>query len=138
MVAQLQVGIDIVGKIKKTYEKKGVITQVFGTSHSKKYAVQWEDGGSTTESTRGICLHAVCLWAAKSLTPAKGKKRPREVLQDDENSHLPLDDDSEDESEESSTDEEVDNSGEPHRYARCYIYVIHDAKFNYIFYISQQ
>ena len=74
----------------------------------------------------------------KASAPAKGKKRPREVLQDDENSHLPVDDDSEDESEESSTDEEVDNSGEPHWYARYYIHVIHDAKFNYIFYISQQ
>ncbi|KAL5471568.1 hypothetical protein EMCRGX_G029695 [Ephydatia muelleri] len=49
----------------------------------------------------------------KASAPAKGKKRPREVLQDDENSHLPVD--SEDESEELSTDEEVDNSGEPHR-----------------------
>lgn len=95
--------------------KEGVIRQVFGTSHSKKYAVQWEDGGSTTESTRGICLPYV-FGQLKASAPAKGKKRPREVLQDDENSHLPVD--SEDESEESSTDEEVDNSGEPHRYTR--------------------
>ena len=112
MAGQLRVGTDIVVKIKKNYGKKGVIRQVSGTPHNKKYVVQWEDGGSMTESTKAICLPRV-FGQLKASAPRKGKKKPREVLQVDENSPL-LADDSEDGSEDSSTDEE---SGEPQRYA---------------------
>ena len=127
MAAQLRVGTDIVGKIKKNYGKKGVIRQVSGTPHNKKYVVQWEDGGSTTESTRAICLPHV-FGQLKTSAPGKGKKRLREVLQVDENSPLPADDDSEDGSEDSYMDEE---SGEPQRYAlaRATYYTLYACKY---------
>ena len=75
MAKQLKAGTSIIGKIKKTYGKKGVVRQVSGTLHSKKYVVDWKDGGSTSESTRGICLPHV-FGQLNASAPAKGKNGP--------------------------------------------------------------
>ena len=63
-----------------------------------------EGGGSTAE--RDICLP--CLWTAKCLSHCKGKEKAHEVhLDNDDDAHLPVNDDSEDDSKESSTERYV-------------------------------
>eukprot|EP00731_Ephydatia_muelleri_P038278 Em0704g1a len=54
MAAQLQVGIDIVGKIKKTYGKKGVIRQVLALHIVK--STQCSGRRAPRLKYRGICL----------------------------------------------------------------------------------
>ena len=50
------------------------------------------------------------IWAAKCLSHCKGKEKAHEVhLDDDDDTHLPVNDDSEDDSKESSMGEEVAN-----------------------------
>ena len=61
---------------------------------------------------RDICLSYV-IGQLHAFASAKGKKRPHEVHLDDDDAHLPVNDDSEDERKASSMEEEVDDSGEP-------------------------
>ena len=70
----------------------------------------WKEEGCTHKRH----LFAICLWAAKRLSTSKMKEKAHEVhLDNDDDAHLPVNGDSEDEREESSTGKEVDNSGEP-------------------------
>ena len=46
--------VHVVGRLKVTMGKKGTILQVCGSGHKKKYVIQWNDGGSTTSSGKGL------------------------------------------------------------------------------------
>ena len=52
----IKAGSRVVGRLKATMGKKGTILQVCGSEHKKRYVVQWNNGGTTTATAKGLQL----------------------------------------------------------------------------------
>ena len=69
----ITVGTAIVGRNKKILGKLGVVEQVSGRGHSKRFVIKWRDSSTTTESSRGICLPSV-FEESRRFVEARGNK----------------------------------------------------------------
>ena len=101
MAKPITVGTAIVGKNLKTLGKLGVVEQVSGRGHSKRFVIKWRDSSTTIESSRGICLPSV-FEESRRFVEARGNKRRTESEEEDmDMQSASTDDDSYEESDES-------------------------------------
>ena len=54
MPVTIKVGDKVEGKSKKLTGKKGIITKITKESHARKFTIDWDTGGTSIESARGI------------------------------------------------------------------------------------
>ncbi|KAL5473365.1 hypothetical protein EMCRGX_G027842 [Ephydatia muelleri] len=54
MPVTIKVGDKVEGKSKKLSGKKGIITKITKESHARKFTIDWDTGGTSIESARGI------------------------------------------------------------------------------------
>ena len=101
MAKPITVGTAIVGKNKKTLGKLGVVEQVSGRGHSKRFVIKWRDSSTTTESSRGICLPSVFEESRRFLEARGNKRRTESDREDMDMQSASTDDDSDEESDES-------------------------------------
>ena len=81
MAKPITVGTAIVGRNKKILGKLGVVEQVSGRGHSKRFVIKWRDSSTTTESSRGICLPSV-FEESRRFVEARGNKWRTESEED--------------------------------------------------------
>ena len=107
MTKPFTVGTAIVGRNKKTLGKLGVVEQVSGRGHSKRFVIKWRDSSTTTESSRGICLPSV-FEESRRFVEAKGNKRRTESKEEDMDMQSTFTDDDSDEESNKSCAEQVE------------------------------
>ena len=54
MPVTIKVGDKVEGKSKKLSGKKEIITKITKESHARKFTIDWDTGGTSIESARGI------------------------------------------------------------------------------------
>ena len=69
MPLTINVGGKVEGKSKKLSGKKGIVTKVTKESHARKFTIDWDTGGTSIESARGISK------AGDITPPCKKQKR---------------------------------------------------------------